>query len=51
MRMSISEWIHHTADSLVAHNLQAPLFALLILFAFAEAERSFAAMHFFQLIN
>lgn len=37
MRMSISEWIHHTADSLVAHNLQAPLFALLILFAFAEA--------------
>lgn len=37
MCMSISEWIHHTADSLVAHNLQAPLFALLILFAFAEA--------------
>lgn len=37
MRMSISEWIHHTADSLVAHNLQVPLFALLILFAFAEA--------------
>lgn len=37
MRMSISEWIHHTADTLVAHNLQVPLFALLILFAFAEA--------------
>ena len=35
--MSISEWIHHTADNLVAHNLQIPLFALLILFAFAEA--------------
>jgi membrane protein DedA with SNARE-associated domain len=35
--MSISEWIHHTADTLVAHNLQVPLFALLILFAFAEA--------------
>ena len=35
--MSISEWIHHTADSLVAHNLQIPLFILLILFAFAEA--------------
>ena len=35
--MSISEWIHHTADSLVAHNLQIPLFALLIFFAFAEA--------------
>jgi membrane protein DedA with SNARE-associated domain len=35
--MSISEWIHHTADTLVANNLQIPLFALLILFAFAEA--------------
>lgn len=35
--MSISEWIHHTSDSLVAHNLQLPLFLLLILFAFAEA--------------
>jgi len=35
--MSISEWIHHTADTLVAHNLQVPLFALLIFFAFAEA--------------
>lgn len=36
-RMSISEWIHHTADSLVAHNLHIPLFFLLLLFAFAEA--------------
>ena len=35
--MSISEWIHHTSDSLVAHNLQIPLFLLLITFAFAEA--------------
>ena len=35
--MSISEWIHHTSDSLVAHNLQVPLFGLLILFAFLEA--------------
>jgi membrane protein DedA with SNARE-associated domain len=35
--MSISEWIHHTSDYLVAHNLQIPLFLLLILFAFAEA--------------
>ena len=35
--MSISEWIHHTADSLIAHNLQIPLFLLLIFFAFAEA--------------
>ena len=35
--MSISQWIHNTADSLVAHNLQWPLFALLILLAFAEA--------------
>jgi membrane protein DedA with SNARE-associated domain len=35
--MSISEWIHHIADSLIAHNLQIPLFILLIFFAFAEA--------------
>jgi membrane protein DedA with SNARE-associated domain len=35
--MSISNWIHHVADTLVAHNLQAPLFALLIFLAFAEA--------------
>ena len=35
--MSISEWIHHTSDTLVAHNLQLPLFLLLIAFAFAEA--------------
>ena len=35
--MSISEWIHHTSDTLVAHNLQIPLFILLITFAFAEA--------------
>lgn len=35
--MSISEWIHHTADTLVASNLQIPLFFLLIFFAFAEA--------------
>ena len=35
--MSISQWIHHTADTLVAHNLQIPLFLLLIFFAFAEA--------------
>lgn len=35
--MSISEWIHHTADSLIAHNLQIPLFLVLIFFAFAEA--------------
>ena len=33
----MSGWIHHTADWLVAHNLQIPLFALLILLAFAEA--------------
>jgi membrane protein DedA with SNARE-associated domain len=36
-RMSISEWIHHTADTLVAHNLDLPLFFLLLLFAFTEA--------------
>ena len=35
--MSISEWIHHTADTLVANNLQMPLFLLLIFVAFAEA--------------
>jgi membrane protein DedA with SNARE-associated domain len=35
--MSISQWIHHTADLLIAHNLQIPLFILLIFFAFAEA--------------
>lgn len=35
--MSLSNWISHTADTLVAHNLQVPLFALLILLAFAEA--------------
>lgn len=35
--MSISGWIHHVAETLVAHNLQAPLFALLILLAFTEA--------------
>jgi membrane-associated protein len=35
--MSISEWIHHTADTLVAHNLDIPLFFLLLLLAFAEA--------------
>jgi membrane protein DedA with SNARE-associated domain len=34
--MSISHWIHNFADSLVAHNLQWPLFALLIFLAFAE---------------
>ena len=35
--MSISQWIHHTADSLVARNLHIPLFLLLIFFIFAEA--------------
>ncbi len=35
--MSISRWIQNTADTLVAHNLQWPLFALLILLVFAEA--------------
>jgi membrane-associated protein len=35
--MSISEWIRHTADYLVAHNLHIPLFILLLIFAFAEA--------------
>ncbi len=33
----MSGWIHHTANWLVAHNLQTPLFILLILLAFAEA--------------
>ena len=35
--MSISQWIHHTADLLVAKNLHIPLFLLLIFFIFAEA--------------
>lgn len=33
----MSGWIHHTADWLVANNLQTPLFILLIFLAFAEA--------------
>lgn len=33
----MSGWIHTTATWLVANNLQAPLFVLLILFAFLEA--------------
>lgn len=33
----MSHWIETTASWLVAHNLQIPLFALLIFFAFAEA--------------
>lgn len=33
----MSGWIHHTANWLVANNLQTPLFILLILLAFAEA--------------
>jgi membrane protein DedA with SNARE-associated domain len=33
----MSAWIHHQANWLVAHNLQIPLFILLILLAFAEA--------------
>lgn len=33
----MSHWIHTTATWLVAHNYQVPLFALLILLAFAEA--------------
>jgi len=33
----MSGWIHHSADWLVAHNFQTPLFILLILLAFAEA--------------
>lgn len=35
--MSITQWIHHTADALVARNLHVPLFLLLIFFIFAEA--------------
>ena len=35
--MRMSGWIHHVADWLVLHNLEIPLFALLITFAFAEA--------------
>ena len=33
----MSGWIHHTADWLVASNLQTPLFILLLFFVFAEA--------------
>jgi membrane-associated protein len=33
----MSGWIHTTADWLIAHNLQVPLFILLLLFAFLEA--------------
>ncbi|CAB4917571.1 unannotated protein [freshwater metagenome] len=33
----MSSWIHHSAEWLVANNLQVPLFLLLILFSFAEA--------------
>lgn len=33
----MSAWIHHQANWLVAHNLQVPLFILLIFLAFAEA--------------
>ena len=33
----MSAWIHQQANWLVAHNLHIPLFALLILFVFAEA--------------
>lgn len=35
--MSISGWIHHISDSLIAHNLQIPLFIILALLVFAEA--------------
>ncbi len=35
--MRMSGWIHHVADWLVLHNLEIPLFVLLITFAFAEA--------------
>ena len=35
--MGMSGWIHHVADWLVLHNLEIPLFALLITLAFAEA--------------
>ena len=33
----MSAWIEHTAQWLVAHNLQIPLFILLLLFCFGEA--------------
>lgn len=33
----MSSWIHRQADWLVAHNLQIPLFILLLIFVFAEA--------------
>lgn len=33
----MSAWIHQQADWLIAHNLQVPLFLLLLLFIFAEA--------------
>jgi membrane-associated protein len=33
----MSQWIHASADWLVAHNLQTPLFILLIFFVFMEA--------------
>jgi len=33
----MSGWIHHVADWLVLHNLEIPLFVLLITLAFAEA--------------
>lgn len=33
----MSAWIHHQANWLIAHNLQIPLFLLLMLFIFAEA--------------
>jgi membrane protein DedA with SNARE-associated domain len=33
----MSTWIQHSADWLVANNLQIPLFTLLIFFSFAEA--------------
>lgn len=35
--MSISHWIAHIANVLVAHRLQTPLFILLILLCFSEA--------------
>ena len=34
----MSSWINHAAEWLIANNLQTPLFILLILLAFAEAE-------------
>lgn len=33
----MSAWIEHTAQWLVAHNLQIPLFVLLLIFTFGEA--------------